>query len=373
MTDTDGKASQGDFIMTWRNRTRRLWLACLVGCATVSGAQDVRGTVREQRSGVPLSGVLVSLQSIDGVAAAQVLSSDSGRYAVRAPAPGAYRVTAKRIGVAQFVSVQLDLAVGEVRTLDIQLLPLAQALPEVRVLDVNLCVTDNRDRGRIAALWEEARTALVAAQVSLRDGLFEGRLSRYARSLDPRSLRVLEESWGEMQGVIDRPFGLLGADSLSRIGFRHEVGGESVYHALDAAILLSPEFLRDHCFSTRGARGRIGLAFAPLPSRSLPDVAGTVWLDARTFELQFVEYRYTGVGSFPGSGRVGGEVHFTRLGSGAWVTSRWYVRLPAEARLLYPVDAVTRMPAVIVRPTGSLLREEGGIVQVDPGQRRGPP
>jgi hypothetical protein len=296
----------------------------------------------------------------------QVLSGERGGYAIRAPSPGQYRLTAKRIGVARYISEPFLLGAGETRQLDIVLSPVAQVLPEVRVLDAIVCVGDERDRASVASLWEEARTALLAAELSLRDSLFEARVSRYARSLDPRTLRVLQESWGDLQGVIDRPFGLLTADSLSRIGYRHEVGDETFYHALDAAILLDPAFLRDHCFSPRSARGHVGLVFEPEPARALPDVAGTVWMDARTFELRVVEYRYTGIGSFPGSARVGGEVHFSRLESGAWTTSRWFQRIPADARLLSPVDAVPRLPAIIVRPAGAVLLEEGGIVQVLP-------
>jgi hypothetical protein len=337
----------------------------LVAGATAQ-AQVVRGQVTEERTGAQLAGVLVTLEHADGTTAVQVLSGEGGGYAIRVPAPGQYLVTAKRIGVARFVSELLRVGAGESRRLDITLSRVAQVLPEVRVLYADLCVGDERDRASVAALWEEARTAMLAAEVSLRDSLFEARVSRYARSLDPRTLRVLQESWGELQGVIDRPFGLLSADSLSRIGYRHEVGDEMFYHALDAAILLDPAFLRDHCFSPRNARDHVGLAFEPELARALPDVAGTVWMDERTFELRVVEYRYTGIGSFPGSDRVGGEVHFSRLPSGAWTTSRWFQRIPAGARFLSPVDAIPRLPAVILRPAAAVLLEEGGIVQVIP-------
>jgi hypothetical protein len=46
----------------------------------------------------------------------------------------------------------------------------------------------------VASLWDEARTALAATQISLRDRLFHGRVNRYVRELDPRSRHVLSES-----------------------------------------------------------------------------------------------------------------------------------------------------------------------------------
>jgi hypothetical protein len=106
----------------------------------------------------------------------------------------------------------------------------------------------------------------------------------------------------------------------------------------------------------------VGIGFEPSPSRRLADVYGTMWLDARTFELRFVEFRYTRLPEFEGADRVGGEVHFGRLANGAWVTSRWFLRFPQFARSVAPVDAYSRIPSVVVRPTMHRLVEEGGMV-----------
>jgi hypothetical protein len=243
---------------------------------------------------------------------------------------------------------------------------LVYRLPEVRVVEADLCVTSEPQRARVAALWDEARTVLTAAQISLRDRLFEGHLTRYVRGLHPRSLRVLEESWGEHKGLMDRPFVSLSGDSLSRLGYRRTVGEYEYYYAPDAEVLLSKAFHRDHCYGVveggRDRRGLIGIAFEPAPSRRLPDVNGTIWMDARTFELRFVEFRYTQLADFEGRDRVGGEVHFGKLANGAWVTSRWFLRFPQFARMVAPVDAYSRIPSVVVRPTMHRLVEEGGMV-----------
>ena len=88
--------------------------------------------------------------------------------------------------------------------MDVTLEALVYRLPEVRVLESGLCVTDPSQSARVAALWEEARTVLTAAQISLRDRLFEGHLIRYVRGLQPRTLRVLAASLaklGQMEGA----------------------------------------------------------------------------------------------------------------------------------------------------------------------------
>ena len=329
-------------------------------------AQVVRGKVTDRSSGSPIPGVLVSLIRDDAQAPSiSVLSNARGEYAIRAAAAGRYRVDAKRIGVQRYVSEPFELGTGESKAIDVTL-DAVQRLPEVRVVDSGLCVKNEANKARVASLWDEARTVLTAAQISLRDRLFEGQLTRYSRGLHPRTLRVLEESWAERKGLMDRPFFSLGGDSLSRIGYRRTVGEMEYYYAPDAEVLVSRAFARDHCYDVvegaRDRRGLIGISFEPAPRRVVPEVRGTLWLDARTFELRFVEFGYTDLPAFEGADRVGGEVHFGKLSNGAWVTSRWFLRIPQWARPITPVENYSRLPSVIVRPSMHRLIEEGGMV-----------
>jgi hypothetical protein len=302
-----------------------------------------------------------------------VLTNEIGEYAARAPGPGVYRLTAKRIGVQRFASDEIVLDVGETQRLDIALEASLYVLPEVRVATTGVCVLRQDQRSRVASLWDEARTALTAAQISLRDRLFQAHMSRYIRQLDPKSLRVLEESRAELRGVMDRPFTSLSGDSLSKVGFWYAVDENySVYHLPDADVLLSAAFQRDHCFSTvdgsRDRRGFVGLRFEPVANRQLGDIEGTLWLDARTFELRFVEFRYTRLAEFQGSELIGGELHFARLPSGAWIVRRWFVRMPQFGRYLAePVGIGGRVPTVVLRPTAAMYRihEEGGDVYAE--------
>lgn len=345
----------------------RIALVLTATLAVAGDAQIVRGRIADRASAAAVPGVVVSLVPDAGTPAASmsVLSNERGEYSIRAPAPGRYRIDAKRIGVQRHVSEPFDLSAGELKPLDITL-DAVYRLPEVRVVDVDFCVTNESQRARVASLWDEARTVLTAAQISLRDRLFEGHLTRYVRGLHPRSLRVLEESWGEHKGLMDRPFVSVSGDSLSRFGYRRTIGEYEYYYAPDADVLLSKSFSRDHCYNVvegrRDRRGMTGIGFEPAPRRVMPDVHGTMWMDARTFELRFVEFRYTLLPPFEGADRVGGEVHFGKLANGAWVTSRWFMRFPQFARSVSPVEAYTRVPAVIVRPTMHRLVEEGGMV-----------
>lgn len=319
-------------------------------------AQLVRGHVMEMNSATPVAGALVSLlgETADS-AMVSVLTAEAGDYAIRAPSPGRYRLTVKRIGVRRFTSDAFQLAEGETRALDVRLDAVAQALPEVTVS--GLCVTRTRELSRIASLWEEARTALEATEISLRDRLIEARIARYAGELDPPTLRVLFDWRSDAQVMVEQPFTSLSGDSLSAVGYWRQLPGDSVeYLAPDASALASNAFLRDHCFSLASApRNRpdlTGLAFVPARDRRLPDIAGTIWLDAQRFELRFVEFRYTRLPLVPNADRIGGEVHFTRLGSGAWIVDRWFIRMPQV--VVIPDDWPRRQ-----------LREEGGAVMAE--------
>lgn len=346
-------------------------LLALLCCAPALGAQLVRGTVTERSSGAPISGVLVALVGEASRAVGTALTGERGDYALRAPSAGQYHIEAKRIGVRRASTAPFELSAGETRQVDVQLDALLYSLPEVVITAVPLCARSDRDAARVAALWDEARTALAATQISLRDRLFKARLVRYVREIDPSSLKVLSETRSDVQGVVDRPFFSVPAESLSANGFwRKDLDGSTMYYAPDAAVLLSDAFLSDHCFAyakpSKARAGLVGLAFAPATVRSIGDVRGTLWLDAKTFELRFVEYLYTKLQDVPDSLHIGGEVHFARLRSGAWIVRRWFIRMPQVGRTMNaPLGLTSTAPSVLVRPVIFRLREEGGDVTAE--------
>jgi len=294
--------------------------------AQSAGAQVVRGTITERGSGAPL------------------------------------------IGVQRFFSEPFELAAGETKELNIEMEALVFQLPAVRIVDGSMCVLRDDERPRISSLWDEAKTALTAASVSQRDRLFQGSITRYSRRLDPVSLRVLEDDWSEMVGTYDRIFTSPSGDSLSRIGYWRQQGTDALYFAPDGEVILSRAFQRDHCFSVveeQGNRpGLIGLGFTPLPTRKSADVTGVLWLDARTFALQSVEFTYTQLPDAPNIDRVGGELRFSRLANGAWVTSRWRLRMPE-----YVATTDASNPVLMTRPVIRVIIEEGGMA-FGPGLRQ---
>ena len=349
-----------------------LLAVALLALPGVAGAQVVRGTVVERTTDASLAGVIVELAPAAAGAGrvASALSDPSGAFALRAPAAGRYVVTAKRIGVRRYVSAPLDLAEGETKSLRVVLEALDYRLPEVVVVANTLCSTDPAESARVAALWEEARSALDAAQISLRDRLFSAEVTRYVRELDPKSKRVLNETRSETRGVVASPFQSAPPESLSARGYwTSEPSGGAIYHGPDAEVLLSDSFLRDHCFRVvKGDKQRsslTGLAFSPVAGRPVPDINGTLWLDARSFELRLVDFKYDRVREGVDGDALGGEVHFTRLSNGAWIVRKWFIRVPVMGRPTQPLSTEGSAPWVLVRPSTFRLAEEGGLVTTD--------
>jgi hypothetical protein len=307
-------------------------MAGLVVRVSPADAQIVRGQVTEVGSQLPVVGALVSVLGETGDSAlVNALTNPTGHYALRAPGAGVYRLAVKKIGVQRFVTVPFKLEVGDTRELDVPIASIAMALPEVTVS--GLCAARPREFGRISALWEEARTALDATTISLRDQLMDVNITRYAAELDPDNLRPLFDWRSDGRVTTRQPFSSLTGDELSAAGYVRRLPGDSIeYLAPDASALASNAFIRDHCFTlaaaSRNRPGLVGIGFRPTARRELPDIMGTVWLDARSFELRMVEFRYTRVPATLYAHRAGGEVHFARLASGAWVVDRWFIRMP---------------------------------------------
>ncbi len=366
----------GETLLGLTRAARRVLLVVGIVAPALLHAQLVRGRVTQETSAAPVTGALVELLFADSadVRAASALSDASGAFELRAPAAGRYRIGAKRIGVRRYLGAAFLLRSGETRSESIVLAPVEYRLPEVVVTANTLCTVNPRDRSRVAALWDEARTALDATQISLRDRLFSAQVTRYVRDLDPSTRKVLGETESNVRGVVTSPFNARPPDSLSAHGYWQRGADSSVtYYGPDATVLLSDAFLDDHCFrpveGRDERRGLVGLAFTPVAGRLVPDVLGTLWLDARSFALQLVDFTYDRLapGLAPGldSTAIGGELHFAQLPNGAWLVRRWLLRVPVRGRSEQPLSTEGNAPWILLRAGTYRLREEGGTVTTD--------
>lgn len=358
--------------MLTQSRRSVLALVMLAAVTPAAGAQVIRGVVTEAGSGTPLAGALVTLRPADagrdtGAALRSVITNQRGEYAIAAPAAGQYRVTVRRIGVRAVISELLDVRTGQTIVHDVSLGPLS-TLPRVMVSDRSLCST-RRDQGpRVAALWEEAKTALTVISISAKDSTIRRRLVRFTRRVSAVTTDVLDEtyhSYDENDGIGEPTFRSLTGDSLSRAGFWVDATSDITFYAPDASALLSSAFLRDHCFSIvenrRDRPGLIGLGFLPVRNRTTPDIRGTLWLDAKNFELRLVDFTWTQLPWELQNERVGGEVHFMRLPTGPWIVKNWTLTMPRPSLVEFRSLGGPRRERLMLDGLG----QEGGMILVN--------
>jgi len=344
-------------------------LAVVIG-TSAADAQVIRGVVTEVGSGARLAGSLVTLRRVEtaqdtGSAIRNIITNQLGEYSIAAPGAGRYRLTVRRIGVRAWRSDVLNVSNGETVVLDVAMDPFT-TLPRVTVADRSLCTT-GRDGPRVAALWREAQTALTVIVISGRDSTLRRRLVRFSRTMGLLTSDISDEthhSYDENDGIGEPNFRSLRGDSLSQVGYWKDAARDMTFFAPDATALLSGAFLRDHCFSIaenqRDRPGLIGLAFAPVRSRTMPDIRGTLWLDAATYELRLVEFRWTQLPWELEHDRVGGEVHFMRLPTGSWIVKNWTLTMPRPSVIEFRGVGGPRRERLVL----SGLNQEGGLILI---------
>ena len=340
-----------------------LALAACVAAAPLH-AQAVRGHVVEAESGAAVPSALVSLLDAEGRQRAATVSDPHGGYHLTAPRAGEYRLRIERIGYATTVSQPLALEDGA--TVEHRLHTRTQrvTLPVVTTTGrQRRCAARPENVLQAARVWEEARKALSIHLLTERDGRyrFTSRVSIRHLSLNARAEFSREDSTVESVGM---PFTSLSARSLLRGGYVQEQGDTAWFHGVDAAAILSDEFLDHHCFGLRDGGteqpGMVGLTFVPLAGRVAPDVQGVLWLDRATAELRLVEYGYTGLRYRGKVARLGGRLEFHRLPAGEFILRRWWVRAP----LLRPDKSPSWSPLSERARVAGLVQRGGDVLRV---------
>ncbi|HEX2077209.1 MAG TPA: carboxypeptidase-like regulatory domain-containing protein [Longimicrobium sp.] len=306
--------------------------AALLGARPVH-AQTVRGTVVDAESGHPVAGAVVVLLDQDGRRHGAVLSGPAGEYRLDAPRAGAYVLRAERVGYQSITSLLLRLAEGETVVHRLEAGAAGIVLEPVqargRARDCTLR-PDGSDQTAVA--WAEARKALTATALAADAPVrgYETRLYRLRLRLDDLAVER-EERW-TLPGRGRTPFVTTPLRRLASTGWVHPDGDSIAFHAPDARTLLSDEFLDHHCFRLRPGEGdrdgMVGLEFAPVRGRRVPDVHGILWMDRQGARLRYLEYTYTELEWVGTVQEIGGRVEFAQAPDGTWIVSRWYIRMP---------------------------------------------
>ncbi len=352
------------------NRNR--WLIALAAAAALApgagSAQTVLVRVMTEEAAMPVFGALTYLVDPAGATVTNGLTDERGRALFVGLDAGTYRVRVEMIGMATAETGLFDVGEGLSVSQDVRLSSSAIQLEGIEVeADGGRCRLRPGQEGlAIADVWDEARKALSAAAFTDQEGVYRYETMTYLRELD-RNFTILDEEESRREGYMLSPFESLPAEDLVYGGFVQDDGPDQIYYAPDAAVLLSDAFLDTHCFRlARGSgstEGLLGLGFEPTgDTKNVPDIAGTMWLDGETAELQWLEFTYQFIDPELRSDEVGGRVDFRRMPAGTWIVPEWWIRMPS---LSERTDLEGRRRRYIsgYRQTGGLVlevREAGG-------------
>jgi hypothetical protein len=272
-----------------------------------------------------------------GASVATTLSDESGAFSLRAPAAGSYALRAERVGYASTLSPAFALAAGQTLQRVLQASEQSVSLEGVVASGTARRCQVRPGNGELTAtVWNEARKALASAAWGRQQRRLEYRVVRFERDLDPASGRVLRDTRSEVTALAAHPFASPPPAELSREGYVRRTPEGTLYYGPDAAVLVSDEFLDDHCFRLEDSRetagdSLIGVAFEPVGGRSGTDIRGVVWLERRSAAVRRVEYTYTGLQGAVSHARLGGSVEYARTPGGIWIVRRWSIRMPQLA------------------------------------------
>lgn len=357
-------------------RPRSSWLVplALFLWSQAAGGQVIRGTVNAEGAGAPLRGAVVTLLDARGNPVdRRVLTGNDGAFAMRAPSPGSWMVEARAIGYAPRRTAARPVAAGETVVERVVLRQVATRLATLRVEGRSACRRAGELDAVTSEVWDDVWAALAAAQLAREQRLVRAEVFVYTREVDVSTGLVMQEERGVASVLDEGPFRTLPPAELTTRGFwRASPLGEVEFHGLDAATIISPEFLAGHCFNLvrRDSAGvpLVALSFRPLNDRR-PDVQGMLWLDTESRELRALEFTYTGL-RLRGPA-AGGRLGFTRLPNGVLIDDRWLLQHPYEKTRAVGAQrtGLAAAPDGSTR-AGTTLRIGGGFVLADSARVR---
>ncbi len=323
--------------------TRHNLLAAILASAVIPAsattevqAQVLRGIVVEAASQQPVPAVLVSLVDSQNRDLQRFMVGPDGEFRFILAVPGAYSLRAERLGMATRTVDPLLVAAADTVSVRIPVEHRPIALEGIEASGDRRCQLEADIGEQTHRVWDAARMTLDAARFTETAGTYRYDLDRYSRVLEPRSLRIRQETRTARQTNNRRPIESLPVEYLLDEGWATSSTVGEHYFAPDAHVLLSDQFLANYCFQLR-ARDEaqpdlVGLDFRPVNPRSdRTDIEGVLWLARSTGELQWLDFSYL---NLPGAANryrgdhAGGRVEFYGLPDGTWIVSSWYIRMP---------------------------------------------
>ena len=271
----------------------RCWLTRFALVAAVPLAlpgQTVRGRVLDP-SRSPIIGALVELRDSAKKSLQATLTSPTGVFQFRLPAPGRYHYRVAAIGYQPHPLVAIDVPAAGIVVGDIVLDRTVMRLPDlVAAGRGRYCGKSGVGDDVFARLLESAHTALQVIEASIENGDVGFQVAVVNTRTVYGALNNFEVADTVIEPLTRWPVQSIDPDTLRIVGFSRVIdpGDESTrwYYGPDPRVLFSDWFLESHCFTLdkpnrKHPSDTLHLRFAPARKPALVDVGGELVLDAR--------------------------------------------------------------------------------------------
>jgi Carboxypeptidase regulatory-like domain len=325
---------------------RRIFASATLALCARHGlnAQVLRGVVRDSASQQGIPGVVLVLLDANGGALGRNITNEEGRFAVALTA-AMQRVQFLRIG---FRPRTVTIPATTTQELDVTMPSIPTLLSAVNVVDEATCPR-RADRAAAFALWEQAKTALLATVVTRETNPANVVRLHYERRLDDND-RVIAQTVRIDSASTDRPWvAPRPAAAFVEDGFAVDSAHARWYSGPDADVMIDDAFARGYCFNIAepdSARPHaVGLGFIRANRRrGHVDIEGTVWIDSVSRSLTDIVFHYVGLDGRSERLRPGGRIEFQLMQNGAAMIDRWWLRVPAakvgvQVRGFAPLEA----------------------------------
>jgi hypothetical protein len=313
----------------------RARIGFVILCVLAGGqasAQAVRG-VAISRDSLFVAGVIATLVDSLGRPVARALADDEGRFTLRAPAPGVYRIDARRIGFRPTLGEPLLLEEGKVRLHTMVLTGAPVPLSAINTVAAAQCESRVDSTSAAFAVWEEARKALLSSQLTRLTRAYKVDVTTYVRKQGIQLTPSVDSA--TRFGLPIRPFTSKPPEVLAEQGYITRGDRAAVFHAPDEEVLLSDSFAGTHCLrllpDSNGAPG-LRLGFSPVPGRRVPEISGVLTIDRETNELHRLDFSFVNLPAMDVVGTPGGSISFRRLPEGSWLIEEWAIWVPIIAQ-----------------------------------------
>jgi hypothetical protein len=100
----------------------------VAGRAMEYGAQGVQGILTERNTGSPVRDAEITMRSLSGGVVANGVTNERGVFRLATPVPGRYLLSAETLGYGRLEGEAVDVSLGQLTVLEIQMVPAAVAL-----------------------------------------------------------------------------------------------------------------------------------------------------------------------------------------------------------------------------------------------------